>query len=66
MTITLNVHHIIYGVAVILMAIPFVYDSKRGHGGDYDFHLDSALIFVGCWGFAIALLIGKFIGGLLK
>ena len=62
MTITLSAVHILYFVVMVLLVVPFIYDARRGHYGTYDFHVDSLFVFIGCWAFAIALIIGRVIG----
>ena len=43
---------------IILFTLPFVYSAIRGSQGDYDFQLDTMIIFAACWFFAIGITLG--------
>lgn len=46
-------------VVVGLVLLPFIYIHFRKSDGDYDSSLDSIVLLIFCWVFAIGLTIGK-------
>jgi hypothetical protein len=46
---------------VFLFVFPFAYDFFRKSGGDYDFRIDSMIVFAVCWAGGIGWLIGKYL-----
>lgn len=46
-------------VVIVLVVAPLVYSMFRKSESDYDFQIDTMMVAVLCWAFAIGLTIGK-------
>jgi len=49
-------------VVVALFLIPFIYDYFRKDCGWWDFKEDVVVFAIGCWAFALGILIAKIFG----
>ena len=47
---------------MILFISPFIYGSlRKNHGDHYDMEMDTLVVALSCWFFAIGILLGKFL-----